>query len=278
MVRLSLLCFLFLAGIPTECGTGWQPACVRAQGPISGFPTPKGEVAVALSYGRETYDNYFLPDDQQEARSITTVSYSLFAEAGLTENTAVVVTLPWMRNNDGTGSLQDGSVWLKYMNLDRRRGRAANRFFTAVGLSLPVGNYETEGQEALGQRATVFQGRLTYQYQHDAGWFLSAQSGIDFQIAPEAASAWPLLLRGGYGNKFFYVEGWLEFITSLDGGTTVTGAATGTGSSWRRVGGTVFLPVTKRAGVTLAGARVLSGTFIGDSLRWSAGVVVKIGG
>lgn len=265
MLRPTLLCLLFL-----PC------TCALAQGPISGFVEKKGEIVTALSYGREHYDEYFLPDDGVEDRVITTVSYSLFAEAAFSDNTALVVTLPYMQTNDGAGSLQDASLWLKYANVQKRAERAVHNVITAVGLSFPIGGYEVTGPEAIGQRAGVFQGRLTYQFQHDDGWFLSAQSGIDFQFSPESASAWPLLLRGGYGSRYFYLEGWLEFITSLDGGATVMGAATGTGSSWRRLGGTAYFPLGKRLGVTLAGAQVLSGSFIGDSFRWSTGVVVRL--
>lgn len=252
------------------------PTCALAQGPISGFVEKKGEIVTALSFGRETYEEYFLPDDDVEDRSITTTNYSLFVEAALSDNTALVTTLPWLQNNDAGGSLQDGSLWIKYANVQKRSGRAVNNIITAVGLSFPVGGYEVDGPEAIGQRATVFQSRLTYQYQHDAGWFLSGQSGIDFQFSPESATAWPLLLRGGYGNKFFYLEAWLEFVTALGGGADVLGSATGTGSSWRRTGGTLYVPVTPKLGLTLAGARVLGGTFIGDSFRWNGGVVVRI--
>ena len=250
--------------------------CVRAQGPISGFPTPKGEVVIAPAYSVEKYDSYFLPDDQTEPREVETISYSLFVEAGLSDQSSLVATLPWMRTNDRDGSLQDAALWLKYMNLDKRGERGANRLFTAVGLSFPVGNYETDGIAALGQRATVFQGRLAYQYQHDSGWFLSAVSGIDFQYAPESRSAWPLLLRTGYGNKYFYVEGWWESVAALESGTAVQTATAGTGSSWRRVGGTVYVPVVPWLGLNVGGAWVLNGDFIGDSSRLNAGVVFKL--
>jgi hypothetical protein len=248
-----------------------------AQGPISGFPTPKGETAIALSYSQEVYDTYFLPDDASETRDVETISYSLFVETGLSENSSLVVTLPWMRTNDREGSLQDGSVWFKYMNRDKRGERSESRFFTAVGLSLPVGNYETTGIAALGQRGTVFQGRLAYQFQHDDGWFLHGQTGIDFQFAPEAQSAWPLLLRTGYGGKFFYTEAWIEFVTALESGTGVQTATAGTGSSWNRVGGTLYFPVRPWVGLNFGGAWVLSGTYIGQSGRLNAGVVFKLG-
>ncbi len=261
-----LLCFLTL-----PCTS------VRAQGPISGFPTPKGEIAIALGYSSEKYGTYLLPEDMLEAREVETIGYSLFVEAGLSANTALVATLPYLRTNDREGSLQDAALWLKYLNSDKRGKHGSRRVFTAVGLSVPVGNYETDGIAALGQRATVFQGRLAWQYQHDSGWFLHAQTGFDFQFVPEAQSSWPLLLRTGYGGQWFYLEGWLEYVTAIESGTGVQTATAGTGSSWRRLGGTFYVPVTRWFGISVGGAAVLGGAYIGQSGRWNTGVVFKLG-
>ncbi len=247
-----------------------------AQGPISGFPTPRGEIAIAPAYSIERYSRYFGADGALEDREVTTTSYSLFVEAGLNEQTALVATLPYLRTNERPGSLQDASLWIKYMNADRRGKQGAQRIFTAVGLSFPVGNYETTGVAALGQKATVFQGRLVYQYQFDSGFFLSALSGIDFQFAPDSRSSWPLLLRTGYGTRHVYVEGWLEFVTALEAGPAVQTATAGSGSSWRRVGGTVYVPLLPWVGLVAGGAYVLGGAFIGRSGRLNLGFVVKL--
>lgn len=249
---------------------------VYAQGPISGFPTPKGEIAVAPAYSFERYGTYLQENGREEARSVETVSYSLFLEAGLSDHTALVATLPWMQVNGGEGSLQDGSIWVKYMNADKRLKKGHSRFFTAVGLSFPVGNYPTDGIAALGQGGTVFQGRLAYQFQHDSGFFLHGQTGIDFQFAPEARSSWPLLLRSGYGNKYFYVEGWVEFVTALESGSGVQAATGGTGSSWQRLGGTLYVPVRPWVGVMVGGAWITNGEFIGRSSRLNTGFVLKL--
>ncbi|THH40356.1 transporter [Neolewinella litorea] len=236
----------------------------------------RGEVAIAPAYSVERYDTYFGAGGTPEARQVTTTGYSLFLEAGLNEQTALVATLPYLKTNDRAGSLQDASVYIKYMNLDQRSTKGAHRFFTAVGLSFPVGNYETTGVAALGQRASVFHGRLVYQYQFDSGFFLHAQSGVDFQFAPESRSTWPVLLRTGYGARYFYLEGWMEFVTALEPGTAVQTATAGSGSSWRRLGGTVYVPVVSWAGLVAGGAYVTGGEFIGQSTRYNLGVVIKM--
>ncbi|WP_116125667.1 transporter [Lewinella sp. IMCC34183] len=254
----------------------WLSGVVLGQGAISGFPVAEGEVSVAPAWSVERYSEYFGPDGTVEDRDVRTLSYSLFVEAGMNEQTALVATLPYLRTNDDPGSLQDASLWIKYRNLDQRTPAGAHRVFTAVGLSFPVGNYATSGPTAIGQRASVFQGRLVYQYQFDSGFFLHAQSGIDFQFAPESRANWPLLLRSGYGTRYYYFEGWLEFVTTLEPGPAVRSATAGTGSSWRRVGGTLYVPLLPWAGLVGGGAYVLGGEYIGRSTRYNLGMVVKL--
>ena len=252
------------------------PRYAPAQGPVSGFPVAKGEVAIAPSYAVERYGTYLGAEGTPENRDVTTQSYSLFVEAGLNDLTSLIATLPYLRTNERPGSLQDAALWLKYKNLDQRAPAGAHRVFTAVGLSFPVGNYETTGIAALGQRATVFQGRLVYQYQSDSGFFLHAQSGIDLQFAPDSRSSWPLLLRSGYGNRYFYFEGWLEFVTALNAGPAVQTATAGSGSSWQRAGLTAYLPLRPWLGIVGGATTVLGGEYIGRSLRLHTGLVCKL--
>lgn len=247
-----------------------------AQGPVSGFPTPKGEVAVALSYGQEEYDTYLNPEGN-EARSLTATSYNFFLEAGTGEQTSLIFTLPYIQTNDDNSGLQDASLWLKYQNVDSRKGRGRNWLFTALGATFPIGDYPTDGDFAIGQKAFTMQGRLVYQYQHDDGWFLHAQSGIDFQLSPDSRAIWPVVLRSGYGGPWFYVEGWFESVQALDGAQGTRTALAGSGSSWTRVGGTFYVPIQPWIGAFVGGAWILGGEYIGQSSRLNAGMVFKLG-
>ena len=249
---------------------------LTAQGPVSGFPTPKGEVAIALNYGFESYDTYLNPDGN-ENRELQATSYNLFIEAGTGKQTSLILSLPYVETNAQNSSLQDASLWLKYQNIDSRKGRGRNWLFTAIGATFPIGDYPIDGPFAIGQQAFTMQGRLVYQYQHDDGWFLSAQSGIDFQLSPDSRAIWPVLFRSGYGGPWFYVEGWLEFVSALDNTQAERTALAGTGSSWTRAGTTFYVPIQPWVGVFVGGAWILGGEFIGQSSRINAGVVFKLG-
>lgn len=245
-----------------------------AQGPIAGFAVAKGEVAVAINYATESYDTYLNPQGDEE-RSLTALSYSVFVEAGVSDEMAVVATLPYVETNSANSDFQDASIFLKYRNLESRSGQGRHWLHTAIGGTFPVGSYPTDGEFAIGQQAFVFQGRLVYQYQHDQGWFLSALSGIDFQLSPDSRAVWPLLFRAGYGAPWLYVEGWLEFVSALDGTQGTETALAGTGSSWTRTGATAYVPLRPWLGVQVNGAWILSGEFIGQSSRLGGGVVFK---
>jgi len=259
-LSLSIFCFLL-------------PKNVEAQGPISGFLPPKGEMAVALSYGKEQFDTYFGPDGK-ESLELETRFYNFFFEHGLSEQMSMVASLPWMQTDEDNQGLQDGNLWIKYRNQRTDFQRHSSSFFTAVGLSLPIGNYTTGERASLGRRATVFQGRFVWQLDHQSGWFAHIQSGIDFQLVPEATAVWPIVVRAGYGAPYFYVEGWLSSVKSLNE-TLDNTLTTGAGSSWTRVGGTFYVPLRKWVGVHAGLAYILSGTNIGQSRRWNVGVVVK---
>lgn len=251
------------------------PFFLYGQGPISGFRAPEGEIAVALTYSTESFDTYLQPTGNED-RELTAVSYNLFMEAATGSRTSVVLTLPYVETDATNRGLQDASVWLKYLNFQKINRLKTTNVFTAVGLTFPIGNYPTDNPAAIGQQATVFQGRLAYQLRHESGWFINAISGIDFQIAPDSRAAWPLLLRGGFGGPWLYVEAWYELMQSLEAGTSGSTSLAGTGSSWNRVGTTFYVPIRPWVGVTLGGAWILSGEFIGQSSRLNFGTVFKL--
>ncbi len=245
------------------------------QGPISGFLSGKGKLDIALGYSIDRFDRY-LGQDGEESFDLETSSYNIFLEYGLDSNMALVVTAPWMQINDREQGWQDANVWLKYRNQKRTGLTASNSFFTAVGVSFPIGNYTTGERTSLGRRATIFQGRLVWQLDHFDGWFLHAQSGIDFQLAPIATAVWPVVLRTGFGSPYFYVEAWFESVKSLNEAFDNT-LTVGAGSSWNRIGGTLYFPIQSWIGIFGGTALILDGTNIGKSTRWNLGTVIKFG-
>lgn len=247
---------------------------LAAQGPISGFmPTP-GELTLAPAFSRESFNSYFT-DTGQRTTHLQSRSYSLFAEYGLSEQSALLLTAPYIHSGTTNRGWQDGSLWLKYRNQHTERPTGYSNLLTAVGVSFPLSRYPIADSFAIGQRATTFQGRLVWQHDYTSGFFLHAQSGIDFQISPAARAVWPLLVRAGFGARYYYVEGWLERVRSLNS-TAGPNFAAGAGSSWWRTGGTLYLPLHSRGGLFSSIAYILRGQHIGQIFRWSIGGVWRI--
>ncbi len=264
--KLSLFCLSLLTPL----------AGLLAQGPISGFMPNPGQTDFAITYSEETFDTYYFGRQKQNI-DLHTRSYNFFLEHGLSQRTAIVLTVPYLKIDDINKGLQDGSVFLKYRNFYQAAANGELNLITAVGLTFPLSKYPTDTQNPIGQRATTFSGRFQAQYKFNSGYFVNLQSGFDFRVIPDAQTAIPLLFRMGYGAPWFYIDGWLEYFHTINTGVD-TNIGAGSGSRWLRAGGTFFVPVTPYFGAFVGGAWILSGQNIGLSRRWNVGGVLRLGG
>lgn len=248
-----------------------------AQGPINGFMPKPGQLDAAFTYSQESFSEFFNENGERINRSIDAISYNLFLEYGADEQTALVFTAPYIINNDDNKGWQDAGLWLKYRNERDERPLGFHNFITAIGLGFPMSKYPNDNPNAIGRRATTFQGRFAWQYDAKYGWFVQLQSGIDFQLAPDAQGAIPILIRGGLGTSRFYFDVWLEQYQSLQGNANGGNLSAGAGSTWTRTGGTFYVPVTNWLGAFTGGALILGGKNIGQSTRWNVGLVFRAG-
>ncbi|WP_020538851.1 hypothetical protein [Lewinella cohaerens] len=247
-----------------------------SQGPINGFMPKPGQLDAAFTYSGETFSEFYNENGDLIPRNIDATSYNLFFEYGLDPKTALIATAPYIENTPDNKGWQDGSIWLKYRNERVEQEKGYHNFITSIGLGFPLSSYPNDNLFAIGRRATTFQGRFLWQYDAKYGWFVSAQSGIDFQFAPEALAALPILVRGGIGTSRFYADVWLEHYQSLQGASDNQNSASGAGSTWTRAGGTFYVPVAPWVGVFTGGAIILGGKNIGQSTRWNLGAVFRV--
>ena len=246
---------------------------LSAQGPIDGYMKGKGNFDLALTYSREQYDTYLFGREKQ-AVSNSAQSVSLFYTLGLNEQMDLVFTLPYIRTDADNKNLQDAVLALKYRNkkLETKNGHWS--VITAIGASFPASGYSAATANPIGQRATVFQVRLLSQYLDYGGFFIMAQSGFDFRMIPQQQLGLPLILRMGYGNKYFYIDGWVDHFRTFDQGVDASISA-GEGSVWWKLGSTLYVPVTPFLGGVLGYAKILGGENIGLSSRFNIGLVWK---
>lgn len=229
---------------------------------------------VALSYSTESYSKYLFGEEERTIAN-TIQSLSLFIERGISDSFSLVLSLPYLWIDDKNRGLQDATLFIKYRNEHKRFEKGALDFITAVGLSFPASGYTIDSETPIGERATVFQGRFLGQYKFDMGLFLHLQTGINFRLIPTAQSSLPLLFRVGFGGRRYYVDGWLEYLTTFNAGVDdqVFGGA---GSKWVKIGGTLYYPITSKWGTFIGGSHTLSGKNIGLAARWNTGMVYKL--
>lgn len=244
------------------------------QGPISGFMAGRGHTDFALNYSFESYNFYFFGEEKRDRRN-ETKSVNLFIEHGFSDTFGLVVTLPYIWIDDINRGLQDGSLFVKYRNQKKRYAHGSLSFITALGISFPISSYPKDTENPIGERATLFQGRFLGQFNFDSGLFIHAQSGLNFRLFPDAQTSIPILLRMGFGGKNIFAEAWMEFFNTLNAGvdTQVFG---GSGSTWTKIGGTLYYSLKPNFGLFLSGSQFLSGKNIGIASRVNAGAVYKL--
>lgn len=247
---------------------------VSAQGPISGFMPGRGVTIVAPAYSTEHFNDYLFGKEKM-ASPLRTNAYSLYLEHGFSDTFALVVNIPYLKIDDINRGLQDGGIFIKYRN-QRQQYKSGNlSAITALGLSFPLSAYPTQTAHPIGAGAISFQGRFLMQYNFQSGAFLQAQSGLEFRLLEVIQVAMPVLVRFGYGSKWYFAEGWVEWYNTFGNGID-SNTSGGAGSDWLRVGATLYFPVVKNFGVFVGGARVLTGRNIGLSNRLNVGAVYRL--
>ena len=249
-------------------------ASVFAQGPISGFMQKDGVTDFAIAYSSEQYSSYFFGKEEQFIDNQLS-AVSLFIEHSVHDSFSIVATVPYIRIDEVNKGIQDGILAIKYRNQYKRGQSSAVSLITSVGMSFPMSGYSKDSDNPIGARTASFQGRFLMQHQFDFGFFYQIQTGIDFRLIPNALTSLPVLFRFGYGASKFYFDGWLEIYRSFNAGVDET-LQGGSGSSWVKIGGTFFYPITSNIGSFVGIAQFLSAENVGLSTRWNAGFTYKL--
>lgn len=245
-----------------------------AQGAIDGYMKGKGNTDIALTYSRERYNRYFFGENEQRLEN-SLQSLSLYLTHGFRDSLDIVISIPYIRTDSLNSSLQDAILAVKFRN---RRTNFANgdalSIITSVGLSFPISAYPIDTQRPIGVRALTFMGRLMGQYEFSNGAFVNLQSGYDFRIAPAPLHSIPVIFRMGYAGPIYF-DVWMDYYKTFDAGVDaqITG---GEGSTWLKVGGTIYYPIGNKFGAFVGMAHYLYGRNIGLATRGNIGVVFKL--
>lgn len=246
-----------------------------AQGRVDGFYKGKGNIEVALSGGAEFASHFYAGTDRINlARNIYNTSLTI--SNGLHERLDLYLNIPYVLIG-GVGSVQDGSVFLKYLVHKRKLVQGQLSFNLALGASTNLANYQTGGINAIGQQASLIDIRPVIHYQKGS-WFLTAQYAYNYKFDP-VPNATNGSLKVGKAMANYYFDFWYEHQFAFGGfdylGTPSPPSFRELGVGFHKVGGTYYRPLGERFGLFFGAAFVLYGRNIGQGPIVNIGLVLK---
>ena len=252
-----------------------------AQGPVDGYMKNKNDFSVGLSISKEQASKLFTGSNSINA-SRTTMAYSLFGIYGIHNRLNIQINLPYLKVNSEK-DFQDFSFYLKFQAYKKENKKGNFNLLLASGVSHPIVNYKTNGGSALGQQATSFDGRIIVQQNFKNKFFTSLQAGYFLKSSP-TPNAISSSIKIGYASKI-YADVWFEIIEAIGGTdyrgtgelapTAAKGGFKGLGFSYKKIGGTVYYPITNHIGTFGGLSYVLEGRNAFKNFGLNIGVVFQ---
>ena len=172
--------YLFILCIMTAAT---KPAV--AQTDMDAIMMDKKNLCTGLMYSYSSWNHYWegsLKRDNQNIGTVSTRSLSVMGNYGLSDKLNFIFSLPYIETKASAGTLkgmkglQDLSLFLKYMPLEKKIGKGTLSLYGIGGFSFPTTNYVADYLPlAIGMRSKVVTGRLMADYQH--GRFFITGSG-----------------------------------------------------------------------------------------------------
>jgi hypothetical protein len=163
--RYCLLLQLLIAGI--------LPAV--AQTDIDGIMMTKNNFCVGPMYGYSSWKKYWEGTLKRENLNLGTVSTQMFGimgNYGVSDKLNVLFNVPYVKTKASAGTLhgqkgfQDGSLWVKYMPLEKTIGKGDLSVYGIAGVSVPLSNYVADFLPlSLGLRSKTLSLRAMGDYQ-----------------------------------------------------------------------------------------------------------------
>lgn len=150
----------------------------------------KDNLCIGPMYAHSTWNRYWEGTQIRENAnigSIRTQTVSVMGNYGLMKNVNFLFNLNYVSTSASAGVLhgmrgiQDGSLFLKYLALEKTTGRTLWSVFPIVGFSFPVGNYSPDFLPlSIGFRSRTGIGRVTVDVAHGS-WFATASASYHYR-------------------------------------------------------------------------------------------------
>jgi hypothetical protein len=156
-----------------------------AQTDIDAIMMTKNNFCVGAMYGYSSWKNYWEGTRKRENLNLGTVStqmVNVMGNYGLRDKLNILFSVPYISTKASAGTLhsqkgfQDGSLWVKWMPIERKIGKGDLSVYGIAGASVPLSNYVADYLPlALGVRSKTVSLRAMGDYQW--GKFFITASG-----------------------------------------------------------------------------------------------------
>ena len=156
-----------------------------AQTDIDGIMMKKNNLCIGPMFGYSSWKHYWEGTLKRENLNLGTVSthmYSVMAAFGISDKLNILLDVPYVTTKASAGTLhgqkgvQDGSLWVKWMPVDKTIGKGNLTAYGIVGVSAPLNKYVADYLPlAIGLRSKTLSLRAMGDYQ--VGKFFVTASG-----------------------------------------------------------------------------------------------------
>ncbi|GAA4111032.1 hypothetical protein GCM10022393_08450 [Aquimarina addita] len=230
---------------------------IFGQVPVDGFYAKKNTLTVATGYHYKNYDQFYMGSTLSEGNpaglgEISSSIVSLYAKYAILDGLSATVTLPYIsvKSDDGVldpvqqvdqvDGLQDLGLFIKARILEKNYENTSGvTLGGALGITLPIGDYEGAGVLSLGNQATTYNGTAIFHYTTSFKIFTELQAGYSIRNSSDFDIPNAVLYSAkiGYLHKNFY------FHTAVDVQNSASGLDIGT-PEFTEAGAATILPET----------------------------------
>lgn len=158
---------------------------LHAQTDMDGIMMFKNNLCSGLMYGHSSWTNYWegtTKRDNANLGRVSTTSYALMENYGITNHLNVLIGLPYIQTKASGGQmrgmkgLQDLSLWIKWQPVQKQVGKGVFSLFALGGYSFPASDYTPDFLPlsiGLGSKNLSFRGMVDYQL---GDWFATASA------------------------------------------------------------------------------------------------------
>lgn len=153
--------------------TGLMPA--SAQTDIDGIMMTKNNLCIGPVYGYSSWKNYWEGTRKRENLNLGRVSthtYSVMGNYGVSNKLNILFAVPYVTTKSSAGTLhglkglQDGSLWIKWMPIEKTIGKGNLTVYGITGVSAPLSHYVADFLPlSIGLRSKTFSLRAMGDYQ-----------------------------------------------------------------------------------------------------------------